>query len=405
MGKIVGTPQEPNCSSIYRGFLLGLPLSVTQSIISSVRYEYRTSPDDSFNTDWQDLAIAYKATNFQFIHDTLYTDVYYQYRYLVYYTDGTISAWSDYVIAGAGTIETQDYSSLDQIASSLGTITSGFLRGVIFETSANYPKIRMDPTGFYSITTTSTPIFLSASGSAYFQGTLFPQGINFEQGLSSWQRFLSTQTPGVPVNSVASDTIAWLSIAESDFATPKALIYSTTHETQFLTTNVFTFESRGNSVVQLKAVENEADDIGSILTVSGPNTVLPYLDYVPSAVAINIYASTPIYSNQSLTLLDETGFSNFLIHDSSDRSKITFGSTPIMWKGTSTVEGFIEYLSTTGTSTPVFASVSFDTTGASRKDLIASVQNVGGTAMKITGATGSGTVFTGTTTCYWAVLG
>lgn len=162
-------PDGPLVSVIYRGFLLSPNSDLNETLLERVEYQFASSTDDSIYTDWQELAVAFGASNFNFIHDALYTDVYYRYRLRAYFLDGTISEWSDYTLPGNGTLVPADeinVQSLDQLASSLGTITSGFLRGVVFETSANYPKVRMDPSGFYAITASATPLSINASTGA-----------------------------------------------------------------------------------------------------------------------------------------------------------------------------------------------------------------------------------------------
>ena len=124
-------------------------------------YQYRSSTDNSLFGEWADLADAFASTNFSFVHDSLYSDVYYEYRCRYRYTNGTITEYGDFYTPGNGDIQSGN-TGYDALAASIGTITSGFLRGVVFETSPNNPKVRMDPSGFYAIGTSSTPVIISA---------------------------------------------------------------------------------------------------------------------------------------------------------------------------------------------------------------------------------------------------
>lgn len=64
-------------------------------------------------------------------------------------TDSQLSAIAAGKITGLITSGQLSIAQLDQIATNLGTITSGILRGLIFETQAANPKVRHDATGFF----------------------------------------------------------------------------------------------------------------------------------------------------------------------------------------------------------------------------------------------------------------
>lgn len=164
---------DPRVDYVYRGFLLRPPsfMEVAFDNLSYVEYQVSVSEDASFWGDWEDLVTARRASKFNYIHGDLLSTIYYRYRARYTFTDTSQTDWSDYNISGAGGTD-PSASKIDETAASLGTITSGYMRGVVFETSATAPKVRMDPSGFYSIGYSSTPVAILAGGNATFRGQM-----------------------------------------------------------------------------------------------------------------------------------------------------------------------------------------------------------------------------------------
>jgi hypothetical protein len=157
----VSAPLAPNVYPAYLAFWV-VPADSLKGVVQ-VDFYRSTSPD---GLDWTLPALVYSGDNnmgFYFVDSNLDPNTQYQYSCVYVYTDASQTGQGGNTSAGPAQLIVTTSINLDNLAAtaySVGLVTAGVFRGVEFQTSANFPRVQMDPSGIWAAHSAPTATFI-----------------------------------------------------------------------------------------------------------------------------------------------------------------------------------------------------------------------------------------------------